>query len=210
MDSVPLSRSSSNLRGAYGFTGTAWQDLSELSPALPRGYAPVSITGAFTIEGNGAMTGWALVNAGGLQMAAEFVNSTFGAPRADCAIPMTLSMKFKQFEDAVMGPYSYVGVVTDDGGSLEIAFMMLGTGPGSHLELDHAKRISMRAQEALSAPARGRSRAKAARPTARWLRPARDTVRGAAPAPPATSRRSACAGSSRPACRPATAAAPDR
>lgn len=85
-------------------------------------------------------------DAGGLQMAAEFVNSTFGAPRANCAIPITLSMKFKQFEDAVMGPYSYVGVVTDDGGSLEIAFMMLGTGPGSHLALDHAKRISTRAR----------------------------------------------------------------
>ncbi len=136
----------SALRGTYGFTGTAWQDLSQLNPALPPGYAPVSIIGAFTIEGDGAMTGWALVNAGGVQMAAAFVNSTFGAPLADCAIPITLSMKFKQFEDAVMGPYSYVGVVTDDGGSLELAFMMLGTGPGSHLELNRAKRISMRAQ----------------------------------------------------------------
>ena len=35
------------LRGTYTFTGTAWQDLSEINPALPKGYAPVSIIGAF-------------------------------------------------------------------------------------------------------------------------------------------------------------------
>ncbi|HNV03288.1 MAG TPA: hypothetical protein PLE61_12140 [Vicinamibacterales bacterium] len=136
----------SALRGTYGFTATAWQDLSQLNSQLPAGYAPVTIIGTFTIERDGVLTGWALINAGGLQMAAEFVNSTVGAPRADCGIPITMSMKMAQFENAVMGPYSYVGVVTDDDGALELAFMMLGTGPGSHVELDRARRISMRAQ----------------------------------------------------------------
>jgi hypothetical protein len=132
------------LRGTYAFTGTAWQDLSEMNPALPKGYAPVSIIGVFKLNGNGEMTGWALVNAGGLQMTAEFVNSQFGAPRADCSVPISLSMKMKEFGDAVAGPYSYVGVVEGDEPALQIAFMMLGTGPGSHLELNHAKRVSMK------------------------------------------------------------------
>jgi hypothetical protein len=37
-----------------------------------------------------------------------------------------------------------VGTIAGVGPALEIAFMMLGTGPGSHEELDHAKRISMK------------------------------------------------------------------
>ena len=47
--------------------------ISEINPALPKGYAPVTIIGAFRVNGNGDATGWALVNAGGLQMTAEFV-----------------------------------------------------------------------------------------------------------------------------------------
>jgi hypothetical protein len=43
----------------------------------------------------------------------------------------------------ISGPYSYVGVIAGDASALEIAFMMLGTGPGTHVEVDHAKRISM-------------------------------------------------------------------
>ncbi len=140
------------LRGTYALTGTAWQDLSEINPALPKGYAPVSIVGAFSINGNGEVTGWAVVNAGGLHMTAEFVNSQFGAPKADCSVPISLSMKIKEYGGAVTGPYSYVGVITStpatylggDVSALEIAFMMLGTGPGSHLEFNHAKRISMK------------------------------------------------------------------
>lgn len=140
------------LRGTYALTGTAWQDLSELNPALPKGYAPVSIVGAFSINGNGGVTGWAFVNAGGLHMTAEFVNSQFDAPKADCSVPISLSMKIKEYGGAVTGPYAYVGVITStpatylrgDVSALEITFMMLGTGPGSHLELNHAKRISMK------------------------------------------------------------------
>jgi|WetSurMetagenome_2_1015567.scaffolds.fasta_scaffold138209_1 hypothetical protein len=128
------------LRGTYAFTATAWQDLSELNPALPKGYAPVSILGAFKLSGNGAVTGWASVNTGGLRLNAEFINSTFGAPQADCGIPISLSMRFKEFE-GITGPYPYMGVIAGDG---EIDFMMLGAGPGSHVEMNHAKRISMR------------------------------------------------------------------
>jgi hypothetical protein len=133
------------LRGTYAFTATAWQDLSEINPALPRGYAPVTIIGAFKVNGNGDVTGWASVNAGGVQMGAEFVNSKFSAPKADCSVPISLSMRMKgAFGGAVTGPYPYVGVIAGgDGPALEIAFMMLGTGPGSHVELNHAKRISM-------------------------------------------------------------------
>jgi hypothetical protein len=133
----------SALRGTYAFTGTAWQDLSELNPALPKGYAPVSIIGAFKLNGNGEMTGWALINAGGVQMNAEFVDSQFGAPRADCSVPITMSMRINESGGLISGPYSYVGVVAGDASALEISFMMLGTGPGSHVDLNHAKRISM-------------------------------------------------------------------
>ncbi|MRR11764.1 hypothetical protein EG835_04700 [bacterium] len=131
------------LAGTYTFTATAWQDLSQINPALPKGYAPVTIIGAFAVNFSGALTGWALVNAGGLQMSAQFVNSTFGEPRNDCSFPVTLSMRINEFGDVVTGPYSYVGVVTSKAPVLEIAFMMLGTGPGSHVEMDHARRISM-------------------------------------------------------------------
>lgn len=131
------------LRGTYAYTGTAWQDLSVLNPALPKGYAPVTIIGAFKLDGEGNLTGWSWVNAGGVSMSAEFVNSKFGAPKADCSIPITLSMKMPEFGEGIAGPYPYVGVVAGDGAALEIRFMMLGTGPGSHVELDHAKRISM-------------------------------------------------------------------
>jgi hypothetical protein len=132
------------LRGTYAFTATAWQDLSEINPALPKGYAPVSIIGAFTVNGQGDVTGWALINAGGVQMTAEFVNSQFSAPKADCSFPISLSMKIKEFGGVIVGPYSYAGVIAGDGSALEIFSMMLGTGPGSHVELNHAKRISMK------------------------------------------------------------------
>jgi hypothetical protein len=127
------------MRGTYAFTATAWQDLSAINPALPKGYAPVTIIGAFKLGGNGDVTGWASVNAGGVPMTAEFVESQFGAPKADCSVPISLSMKIKEYGGVVTGPYTYVGVFAGD----EILFMMLGTGPGSHVELNHAKRISM-------------------------------------------------------------------
>jgi hypothetical protein len=133
------------LRGTYNLAGTAWQDLSEINPALPKGYAPVTILGAFTVNGNGDVNGWAKVNAGGLGLTAEFVNSNFGAPGKDCRIPLTLSMKIKEFGEGVAGPYAYVGVIGGEGSSLEITLMMLGTGvPGSHVELSRAQRISMK------------------------------------------------------------------
>ena len=131
------------LRGTYTFTATAWQDLSEINPALPKGYAPVTIIGTFRLNGNGGMTGSAFVNAGGLNLTAEFVKSRFSAPKADCTFPASLSMSIKELGEAVTGPYSYVGVIAGDGPSLEIAFMMLGTGPGSHVEMNHAKRVAM-------------------------------------------------------------------
>jgi hypothetical protein len=76
-------------------------------------------------------------------MTAEFVNSQFSAPKADCSFPISLSMRIKEFGEGIAGPYSYVGVIAGNGSALEIAFMMLGTGPGSHVEMNHAKRISM-------------------------------------------------------------------
>ena len=140
---APCGADVSALRGTYAFTATAWQDLSEMNPMLPKGYAPVTILGAFNVNGNGDVTGWASVNTGGLRLNAEFVDSRFSAPQADCGIPIRLSMKFKEFE-GVTGPYAYMGVVAGDGRALEIDFMMLGQGPGSHVELNHAKRISMK------------------------------------------------------------------
>jgi hypothetical protein len=133
----------SALRGTYAFTATAWQDLSQVNPALPAGYAPVTIIGAFTVDSNGGVTGWGFINAGGLAMTAEFVNSRFSAPKADCSIPLSLSMRMSEFGEAIAGPYPYVGVIAGDAPALEIAFMMLGAGPGSHVEMNHARRISM-------------------------------------------------------------------
>jgi hypothetical protein len=132
------------LRGTYAFTATAWQDLSEINPALPPGYAPVTIVGTFSVKPTGGVTGSAFINAGGLRLSAEFVDSRFDTPRADCIFPISLSMKIDEFGGVVTGPYSYVGVIADGGPGMEIAFMMLGTGPGSHVELNHAKRISLK------------------------------------------------------------------
>ena len=131
------------LRGTYTFTATAWQDLSEINPTLPKGYAPVTIIGAFSVNGLGDLTGWARVNAGGVPLAAQFVDSSVGAPQTDCSFPVTLSMRIRDFGDAVVGPYSYTGVITGNAPDREISFMMLGTGPGSHVEMDHARRVSM-------------------------------------------------------------------
>lgn len=131
------------LRGTYALTGTAWQDLSVMDPSLPKGYAPVTLIGVFTVNAGGEVTGWALVNTGGLHLTAEFVNSRFEAPRADCGVPLSLSMKINEFGEGIAGPYPYMAVVSGEGQALEIALMMLGTGPGSHLESSRAKRISM-------------------------------------------------------------------
>ena len=132
------------MRGTYAFTATAWQNLAEIDPRLPAGYAPVTIIGTFAVNGNGEVAGSAFINAGGLRLSAEFVNSQFGAPMADCTFPVSLSMKIGEFGEVVTGPYDYVGTIAGVSPGLEIAFMMLGTGPGSHVELDHAKRISMK------------------------------------------------------------------
>jgi hypothetical protein len=134
----------SALRGTYAFTANGWQDLSEINPALPKGYAPVSIIGAFKLNGNGEMTGWASINAGGVPMNAEFVNSQFSAPKADCSVAISLAMKINEAGGMISGPYSYVGVIGGDPSALEVHFMMLGTGPGSHVDMNHAKRISMK------------------------------------------------------------------
>jgi len=79
-------------------------------------------------------------------MRAEFVNSRFEAPNADCSFPVSLSMKIGEFGGAVSGPYAYVGVIAGDRSSLEIHLMMLGTGPGAHVEMNHARRISTQAK----------------------------------------------------------------
>jgi hypothetical protein len=76
-------------------------------------------------------------------MKAEFVDSRFSAPRADCSFVLSLSMKIDDLGGLISGPYSYVGVIAGEASALELDFMMLGAGPGSHVELDHAKRISM-------------------------------------------------------------------
>jgi hypothetical protein len=133
----------SDLRGTYAFTASAWQDLSEINPALPKGYAPVTIVGSYKVDRNGDLTGWAVVNAGGVPMKAEFVDSRIDAPQADCSFALSLSMRISDFGGAISGPYSYVGVIAGSASALELDYMMLGTGPGSHVELDHAKRISM-------------------------------------------------------------------
>jgi hypothetical protein len=135
----------SALRGTYALSANGWQDLSEINPALPKGYAPVSIIGTLKVNGNGDVTGWGSINAGGLQMSAEFVDSQFGAPKPDCRIPITLAMKIKEFEGVISGPYAYAGVIAGGPSELEILFMMLGTGPGTHVDLNRARRISMHA-----------------------------------------------------------------
>jgi TolB-like protein len=87
----------SDLRGTYAFTATGSQDLSEINPALPKGYAPLAIIGAFKLNGNGDLTGWAQINAGGVQMNAEFVNSRFSDPTPDCSVAISLSDPEKEY-----------------------------------------------------------------------------------------------------------------
>jgi hypothetical protein len=53
-------------------------------------------------------------------------------------------MRINESGGMISGPYSYVGVIAGDASALEVHFMMLGTGPGSHVDMNHAKRISMR------------------------------------------------------------------
>ena len=65
------------------------------------------------------MRGWALINVGGVQMTAEFVNSQFSAPRPDCSVPISLSMKINESGGMISGPYSYVGVIAGDVSALE-------------------------------------------------------------------------------------------
>ena len=131
-----------SLRGTYALSATGWQDLSEINPALPKGSAPVSVIGAFKLDGNGEVTGWGLINAGGVQLDAEIVDSRFSAPRPDCSVAISLSMRINESGGIVSGPYSYVGVVAGDASEREVRFMMLGTGPGSHVDMQHARRIS--------------------------------------------------------------------
>jgi hypothetical protein len=135
--------SPSMLRGTYTFAGNAWQDLSVINPALPKGYAPVSLIGSFIVNDHGDVTGWALVNAGGIPFRAEFVNSRFGALKTDGSFSLSLSMKINEFGGIIDGPYTYTGVIGGEGSAMEISIMMHGAGPGSHLEWSHAKRISM-------------------------------------------------------------------
>lgn len=134
----------SALRGSYTYSGSAWQDMSDIDPALPEGYAPVSLIGAFTVHVNGDVTGGAWVNAGGIPFYAEFVDSHFSALEANGSFSISLSMRVDEFGGIIFGPYSYMGVITNHGFYMEISFMMVGTGPGSHVELSHAKRISMK------------------------------------------------------------------
>ena len=130
-------------RGTYATTVSGSMDLSTLDPALPKGYAPLSSVGAFTNNGQGGGTGWALINAGGVQLTIEFVDVKFGAPRADCLQPFSYSFRIKEF-GVTVGPLSFPGVIAGDMGALEIFAMASGTGPGSPVQSGHAKRISLK------------------------------------------------------------------
>jgi hypothetical protein len=131
-------------RGTYASTVNGWIDLSTLNPALPQGYAPFSSVGAFTNNGRGGGTGWALINAGGVQLTIEFVDVNFSAPGANCLQPFSYSYKIKELGDVVVGPVSFPGVIAGDISALEIFAMAPGIGPGSPVQSGHAKRISMK------------------------------------------------------------------
>ena len=130
-------------RGSYVNTVTGWIDLSTLNPALPKGYAPLSAVGGFTNNGQGGGTGWALLNAGGVQLTVEFVNVTIGPPTAECFQPFSYSFRIKEF-GVTSGPVSFPGVITGDMNALEIFAMSVGAGPGSPVQTGRAKRISLR------------------------------------------------------------------
>ena len=131
-------------RGTYATTASGWIDLSTMNPALPQGYSPFSSVGAFTNNGRGGGTGWALINAGGVQLTIEFVDVTFGAPRVDCLQPFSYSYKINEFGDLMVGPVSFPGVIAGDMSALEIFAMAPGTGPGTPVQSGHAKRISLK------------------------------------------------------------------
>ena len=131
-------------RGTYATSVSGWIDLSTLNPALPEGYSPFSSVGAFTNNGRGGGTGWALINAGGVQLTVEFVGVKFDAPGANCLQPFSYSYKIKEFGDVTVGPVSFPGVIAGDMSTLEIFAMAPGTGPGAPVQSGHAKRISMK------------------------------------------------------------------
>jgi hypothetical protein len=133
-------------RGTYATSVSGWIDLSTLNPALPGGYSPFSSVGAFTNNGRGGGTGWALINAGGVQLTVEFVDVKFGAPGAECLQPFSYSYKIKEFGDITVGPVSFPGVIAGDMSTLEIFAMAPGTGPGAPVQSGHAKRISLKFQ----------------------------------------------------------------
>ena len=132
-------------RGTYATSVSGWIDLSTLNPAMPKGYAPFSSVGAFMNNGRGGGAGWALVNAGGVQFTVEFVDTKFGPPGANCLQPFNYSMRIKEF-GVTIGPLSFPGVIAGDMQTLEIFAMTAGTGPGSAVQLGHAKRISLKSE----------------------------------------------------------------
>ena len=131
-------------RGTYATTASGWIDLSAMNPALPQGYSPFSSIGAFTNDGRGGGTGWALINAGGVQLTIQFVDVQFGAPGADCLQPFSYSYKIKELGDVTVGPVSFPGVIAGDMSALEIFAMAPGAGPGTPVQSGHAKRISLK------------------------------------------------------------------
>ncbi len=56
---APAARMSRPCEGPTRSRRSRWQDLSEVDPLLPKGYATVTILGAFKFNGNGDVTGWA-------------------------------------------------------------------------------------------------------------------------------------------------------
>lgn len=135
----------SHLRGTYTMTGSGYKDLAKLiagNPAnLPSGMTPMSWVGAYSIDGAGGVSGWVTVNAGGLQLTAQFSGSY--AVKADCSVTINYTMKAKEIPRITLGPYTRLAVIGGKMDALELNGILLGEGPATELDTFNSRRISM-------------------------------------------------------------------
>ena len=133
-----------DLRGTYMHSASGWMDFSKLNPALPAGSVPFSMVGASFMDGQGVGSGWALINAGGVQLTTEMVDVK-GEVKPDCSVVNTYSLKVKEL-GITIGPVTRILVIASPlhgNSDLELYGIPMGAGPGTPVDLSHAKRISL-------------------------------------------------------------------
>ena len=130
-----------DLHGTYTMTGHGWIDLSKLVATLPAGSIPMTWVGALSYNGTGGGSGWVSVNAGGVQMNAQFVNLSYQM-NGDCSVSVNYSMKVKEL-GLTLGPAARLLIVSGTPGALELQGISVGYGPGTLVDVLTMRRVSM-------------------------------------------------------------------